>query len=160
MGSIYHNARTDRQYSASTGLKMAEFDCLFSVFEKHYFPKKAEDNPYAVAPVLTDKREALFFVLHYLKACPSYENLGLYFGISQSSAHIYIELLKPILKLSLKELKYLPKSEIRTQKELENLLGNEEDIVVDVSEIRIERPDNEGVQKDHFIAAVCVLTSG
>jgi hypothetical protein len=150
MSSIYQNARTDRQYSASTGLKIAEFNSLFSVFEKYYFPKKAEDNPYAPKPVLTDKKEALFFVLHYLKASPNYENLGLYFGISQSSAHIYIELLKPILKLSLKELKCLPISEIKMQKELEKLLENEEDIVIDVSEIRIERPDNDELQKDNY----------
>jgi hypothetical protein len=147
MSSIYHNAKTDRQYSASTGLKIAEFNSLFSVFEQYYIPKKAEDNPYAIAPVLQDKKEALFFVLHALKASPTYENLGLYFGFSQSTAHNYVELLKPILKLSLKVLKCLPQTEIKTYEELLKLL---EDIVIDVSEIRIERPDNEDIQKEHY----------
>lgn len=54
------------------------------------------------------------------------------------------------MKLSLKELKCLPLSEIKTQKELEKLLENVEDIVIDVSEIRIERPDNEDIQKDNY----------
>lgn len=150
MASIYSNARTDRQYSASTGLKIAEFDSLFLVFEKHYSPKQVDENHYGAPPALTDKREALFFVLHYLKSAPTYENLGLYFGISQSTAHNYVELLKPVLKMSLKELKCLASEEIKTHKGLEKLLENETDIVVDVSEIRIERPENEEVQKENY----------
>lgn len=150
MSSIYHNAKTDRQYSASTGLKIGEFNSLFSVFEQYYIPKKAEDNPYAKPPILQDKKEALFFVLHALKTAATYENLGLYFGFSQSAAHNYVELLKPILKRSLKELKYLPQAEIKTYEELSKLLENIEDIVIDVSEIRIERPDNEDIQKEHY----------
>ena len=150
MSSIYTNAKTERQYSSSTGLKIGEFNSLFSVFNKYYFPKKAEDNPSVAELVLTDKKEALFFILHYLKATPTYENLGLYFGFSQSTAHNYVELLKPILKLSLKELKCLPLEEIKSHKELEKLLEGVTDIVIDVSEIRIERPDNEVVQKDNY----------
>ena len=150
MGSIYTNVRTDRQYSAATGLKIKEFNALFLVFEQHYFPKKGEDNPYAPNPLLTDKKEALFFVLHALKASPTYENLGLYFGFSQSAAHNYLELLKPILKSSLQQLNCLPQEEIKTYKELSKLLENVEDIVIDVSEIRIERPDNEELQKDNY----------
>lgn len=150
MSSIYLNARTDRQYSAATGLKIKEFNSLYLVFDPYYFPKKAGDNPYSPPPVLTDKKEALFFVLHALKASPTYENLGLYFGFSQSTAHNYVELLKPILKLSLKALKCLPKEEIKTYEELSKLLENIKDIVIDVSEIRIERPDNEVFQKENY----------
>ena len=150
MSSIYSNAKTERQYSSSTGLKIGEFNSLFSVFDNYYFPKKEEDNPYIEKLVLTDKKEALFFVLHYLKTNPTYENLGLYFGFSQRTAHVYIELLKPILKRSLKELKCLPMEEIKSLKELEKLLEEVEDIVIDVSEIRIERPDNEVFQKENY----------
>ena len=34
----------------------------------------------AVVVLLTDKREALFFILHYFKAYPTLQNMGLYFG--------------------------------------------------------------------------------
>lgn len=43
---------------------MNEFKALYETFEKMYIPKNG--NPYLTnnLPVLTDKREALFFILH------------------------------------------------------------------------------------------------
>jgi len=103
MSSIYQNLRTDQQYKSSTGLSKAEFETLFSFFEKLYIPKKA--NPYTTdkLPVLTDKREALFFILHYLKSYPTLRNMGLYFGFSEYAVSTYLALLKPILKAALEK---------------------------------------------------------
>ena len=95
--TIYENLKNDKQYKASTGLSRSEFDLLF-FFEKLYFSKIG--NPYLKdkQPVLTDTREALFFVLHYLKAYPTLVNTGLYFGFSEKTASQYLDRLKPILK--------------------------------------------------------------
>lgn len=79
MSSIYDNAKTDRQYSASTGLKIREFNTLYSVFEQYYIPKKAEDNPYAKPPVLQDKKEALFFRTTCLKNVCNLREFGFIF---------------------------------------------------------------------------------
>lgn len=150
MSSIYSNLRTDRQYSAATGLKKSEFAAVYSIFALYYEPKKKVENSGAALPVLTDKSEALFFILHYLKASPTYENLGLYFGISQASAVNYVKALKPILKRTLLNLEVLPLQEIKAIKDLQTLLSSLEDIVIDVSEIRVERPDNKEVQKQKY----------
>ena len=64
--SIYQNLKTERQYKASTGLSIEEFEHLFSFFDKLYFSKnvlqllEADDRR---QPVLTDKREALFLII-------------------------------------------------------------------------------------------------
>ncbi|MCU0353605.1 MAG: transposase family protein [Cytophagales bacterium] len=84
MSTIYQSLRTDRQYKAATALSKQQFEQLFVAFDKLYVPKPAEVHK--KEPVPTDKREALFFVLHYHKAYPSLENLALYFGFAQSTA--------------------------------------------------------------------------
>jgi hypothetical protein len=63
-----------------------EFDVLLTCFQKYYRPK--QKNPYTNVynPVLTDPGEALFFFLHYYKAYPTLENMGLYFDIYVKTA--------------------------------------------------------------------------
>jgi len=73
MSSIYHNLKSDKQYKAGSGLNKTQFEQIFKAFDKLYFPKIG--NPYVKdkAPVLTDKKEALFFILHYYKSYRSGE---------------------------------------------------------------------------------------
>lgn len=80
MASIYHNLHADKQYKAACGISLSEFESLFLIFDTLYLTKTA--NPYLKdkQPVLADKREALFFILHYYKSYPTLENMGLYFG--------------------------------------------------------------------------------
>ena len=73
--SIFNNLRTEKQYKAATGLTPHEFEHLFEYFQKYYRPKKENPFPNTPKPVLTDKKEALFFILHYLKAYPTLENI-------------------------------------------------------------------------------------
>jgi len=101
MSSIYSNLRTDNQSRAAPGLNKGQFETVLSEFGKLYNPK--EGNPFIShnRPVLTDKGEALFFVLHYLKSYPTLENLGLYFGFSKAAASHYLDKLVPILPIAL-----------------------------------------------------------
>jgi len=87
--SIYQNVRTDPQYKAATGLSRAAFDALYPWFARYYEPKKLNPYPTSGSPVLTDKREALFFILHYYKAYPTLQNLGMYFGFSNFAASVF-----------------------------------------------------------------------
>ena len=61
--TIFNNCTSDRQYKAATGLSISEFDALYEDFAPFYVPKQA--NPYRKdnAPLLTDKKEALFFII-------------------------------------------------------------------------------------------------
>ena len=150
MASIYSNIRTDRQYASATGYKIEEFNALYTIFSKHYFPKSVTDTYGGERPVLTDKREALFFILYYLKAAPTYEKLGLYFGISQAASCKYVAFLKPILSKMLAEVNALPKPDIKTIQYLESILENSTEIAIDVSELRIERPNNQDKQNERY----------
>lgn len=152
MQSIYYNIRTERQYKASTGLSKREFEQLLVEFSVHYEPSKAEEHPYLERLILRDKGESLFFILHYLKTNPTYENLGLYFNISQASACNYVKLLIPILLTSLKKLNVVPLNKITDNEELHKLLSSmPECFAIDVSEIAIERPENEELQKKTIV---------
>lgn len=77
MTSIYRNLRNSGQYKAYTGMSLEEFTLLFSSFEKVYIPKTP--NPYATTnmPVLTDKRDALFYstLLNIVSNSPEYESV-------------------------------------------------------------------------------------
>lgn len=146
MSSIFSNLRTDRQYKASTGLNKTEFNALYSIFEKFYIPKTG--NPYiSNSPVLTDKKEALFFILHYYKSYPTLQNMGLYFGFSDYTVSTYLDLLKPILKLSLQSKEDIKISLFENQSEFDKVFKGVDDIFIDVTEIPVQWPKDEDIQK-------------
>ncbi|MDQ2721684.1 MAG: transposase [Bacteroidota bacterium] len=147
--SIFLNARNERQYKAATGLSIAEFEALFDIFQHFYTPKKpAPYSPFL--PVLTNKKEALFFILHYYKAYPTLQNLGMYFGLSDAAASQYLELLKPCLKAALQQQNLLAKRLFTGQQGFEQTFAGVQDLFIDVTEIPVERPENQDVQKDWY----------
>lgn len=147
--SIYQNARTERQYKAATGLSPTEFNALYDIFEHFYTPKQPARYS-AYLPVLTDKREALFFILHYYKAYPTLQNLGMYFGLSDSAASQYLDLLKPCLKAALQQQKALAKRLFTGQKDFEQTFAGVQDLFIDVTEVPIERAENDEVQRSQY----------
>lgn len=148
--SIYHNLRTDKQYKAATKLNMNEFARLYETFEKRYIPKNR--NPYLTTnlPVLTHKREALLFILPYYKSYPTLQNLGLYFGFSEFTARPYLDLLKPILKETIARPGLLKSGVFHNQAEFEEAFKGVEEVFIDVTEIPIERPQNDDIQKKRY----------
>ena len=148
--SIYHNARTDRQYKAATGLSLVEFEALFQQFASLYVPKAPAAITGQKEPVLTNKREALFFVLYALKAYPTLQNLGLCFGISDAAASRYLELLKPCLKAALQQQTPALRRVFSRQADFDAAFVGVTDIFIDVTEIPIERADNYEVQREYY----------
>lgn len=148
--SIYHNAKSDRQYSASTGLKISEFEKLFEIFESCFNLKKILLIGKSKQPVFQDKREALFFILYYFKTGLTYQVLGLSFGISDTSAISYVELLKPALKMALKKLEVLPKTLFQNQADFEKAFEGVDDIFIDCTEIPVARADEYEKQEEFY----------
>jgi len=150
MSSIYTNLESDKQYKAATGLSICEFDSLYEHFSELYIPKSG--NPYSkkTAPVLTHKREALFFILHYYKSYPTLQNLGLYFGFSEFAASHYLDLLKPILKASLERIASVKKAIFPTQAAFNEAFAGVEEMFIDVTEVEIERPQDQQVQQEKY----------
>ena len=147
--SIYHNARNDRQYKAVTGLSQAQFDQLYQLFAPFYEPKVP--LPYGKStPVLTDKREALFFILHYYKAYPTLHNMSVYFGFSDFAVSEYLERLKPCLKAALQAQGLKKRALFATQLQFDEIFAGIEDLVIDVTEVPIERAVNQQVQEEFY----------
>lgn len=148
--SIYHNLKKDAQYRAVTGLSLAEFEALFQSFAEYYVPKLPPVYAGPPLPVLTDKREALFFILYYFKAYPTLQNLGLCFGISNAAASRYLDLLKPCLKAALQRQQVLISRVFVGQQAFDTLFAGVTDLFFDVTEVPVERASNQDVQKAHF----------
>lgn len=148
--SIYQNVRTDRQYKAATGLSIAEFNLLYEHFNGFYTPKEPLPHLATEPVLLADKREALFFVLHYLKAYPTLQNMGLYFGMSDASVSAFLGLLKPCLKAALQRQGNAVHRVFANQQAFDEAFAGLEDIFIDVTEIPIERAGNQQKQRTHF----------
>ncbi len=147
--SIFLNARNERQYKAATGLSITEFEALYDIFQHFYTPK--QPAPYSTfLPVLTNKKEALFFILHYYKAYPTLQNLGMYFGVSDAAASQYLELLKPCLKAALQQQNTLAKRLFTGQNSFEQTFVGVQDLFVDVTEVPVERPENQQTQQGWY----------
>lgn len=148
--SIYQNAINDRQYSSSTGLKISEFEKVYEVFEKYFNLKKILLIGKSKQPVFQDKKEALFFILYHLKTGVTYQVLGLSFGISDTSAISYLEILKPALKAALTYLELVPKSLFKNQDDFEKTFEGVEDIFIDCTEIQVARADEYEKQESFY----------
>lgn len=150
--SIYHNTpfAGDREFKALTGLTKAQFEVLFTFFEPLY--KLKQINPYSPEkhPKLQDKKEALFFILFYLKSYPTGEILAFNFGISYSCALQNIQYIKPILKRALQEAGTDILRSFGTEKQFQKCFEGVEDIIIDVFEINTQRPENEDIQKENY----------
>jgi hypothetical protein len=147
--SIYHNARTDRQYKAATGLSQAQFEQLYQLFAPFYTPKAP--LLYGTAtPVLTNKREALFFILHYYKAYPTLHNMSLYFGFSDFAVSHYVERLKPCLKAALQAQGLSERTVFTNQAHFEEVFAGIDDLVIDVTEVPIERASDQQLQEEFY----------
>lgn len=148
--SIYHNSRSDGQYRAATGLSRAEFTALYKRFAPQYVPKTPGVYPSPSPLALTDRREALFFILHYYKAYPTLQNLGLYFGFSNATASRLLERLKPCLYAALVDDRAAVKRLFADQTAFDAAFDGVVDLVVDVTEVPIERADSYEVQKSQY----------
>lgn len=149
MASIYQNLKTDRQYSASTGLTQEEFNNLYIEFETVY-KTKANNSINGKPAFFLDKREALFFILYYLKNYPTLEMLGLSFGTSDATVSNYIKYILPFLKKVLEQKKVLASRVFKTEEEFKKTFEAVEDIYIDGTEIPIERSSNYETQKESY----------
>lgn len=149
MASIFQNLKTDVQYKASTGLNKKKFEELAEIFKK-YYTSKAHDNPYSKPACLTDSDEALFFILYYLKVSPTFQVLGLCFGISNFAAHTYKNYILPYLKKALEDQGTLVRRIFESQEDFDRAFEGVEDVCVDGFEIPIERDSDYEMQKDRF----------
>jgi hypothetical protein len=150
MASIFENVRTDEQYRAACGLGIDKFEELFTYFDKIYKPKPEVTYRNEKLPVLTNTKEALFFILYHLKTGVTYQVLGLSFGISNASAKNYVDRIKPYLKVCLEKLNCMPSSLFKDQASFDKTFDGVTDLVIDCTEIPVQRAHEYESQKEFY----------
>jgi Helix-turn-helix of DDE superfamily endonuclease len=93
--------------------------------------------------------DKLLFILYYFKVYPLQEILAFEFGMVQSTANEWIQILSDVLKKALDHGEYLPE---RDPKQLETMLASETESMygIDGTERPRQRPRNPEKQKHYY----------
>ncbi len=157
MYNLFSNVKSDREFSATTGLSKVEFyELVYEFEEAEAEVRSARLSAGGRKEALLEGYERLFLLLYYMKAYPGFDVLGLSFGINASTAERYVTELLPILSKTLRKLKCLPARKAGELARLEELVGKadellrDESLLIDATERPVERPGQEDGQKGKY----------
>ena len=164
MSANYQKLRNNRQWKATTGLSQKQFEMLAQAFASAYeeifgktLPERQKDSPGEAH--LRTAEDLLFFLLFSLKTGLTDGALGFLFGMDGSNAHRNKQLSLRILRAALTQLGVMPKREFKDVKEFEAYLKAHEELIVDGTEQRIQRPANQQEQKENYSGKKSVIPS-
>lgn len=146
---------TTRQWGAAIGFTPVQFEKLLNVFTQSYFElygqtvaqRQAEIE---VTPSLSSEEELLFFTLFSLKAGLTYDVLGFVSGMDASNAKRNQQLGLDVLQQALSAAQCLPRREFKDAVAFAEYLQNETTIIFDGLEQRMQRPDDDEVQREFY----------
>lgn len=151
MSTIFENVKTDRQFSAATGFDKVQFyDLVFEYDETEVQFLEGGLLPANHPKTLQKVEERVFFTLYYLKVYPTFDVLGICFGMNAAASEAFLQKSLFILEKTLQRLKVLPPREFSDHKQLQNALSGLEELVVDATERRTEKPENQADQADGY----------
>ena len=151
----YKDIRTDRQWRAATGLSQEQFFKLVPLFKMTFedlFDESLEDrqNNSTSQRALRTYADLLFFGLYSFKSGLTYDLLGLTFGLSNSNAYENQSVVIRVLEVTLDNAGFLPQRSFSNENELKDFLSKETKLLIDVTEHRVQRPENQDDQKDDY----------
>lgn len=166
----FSNITTKRQFRDCTAMDRHEFDQLCADAESYYLEAHERSYEQYVLESVTEPpkfkhlSDALFFVLFQKKNDLVYGALGATFDMDGSSAHLNYNKFNLLLEQVLEKKKVMPMREATDEKEFANHVSEAEELLVDGTEMPIERPsdnDNQrvmysGKKKRHTDAAVVI----
>jgi len=146
---------------AATSLTAEEFENLLPAFTAAY------EKPYPRHQTLEGKprqrsigggmkgrldnfAERLLFILVYQKTNPLQQMHGLQFGLSQAQANYWIHHLLPVLQQALDDLGHKPERDGNQVAAHQLASAGAPDLVIDGTERRRQRPQNDEMQKPHY----------
>ena len=103
-----------------------------------------------VTPCLSSEAELLFFTLFSLKSGLTYDLIGLVCGFDGANPKRNQELGLQVLAQALKAADCLPRREFKNATEFATYLQQEETLIFDGTEQRIQRPGEHEAQKDFY----------
>jgi len=146
---------------AASGVKQNEFEALLRAFAEAY------QEQYPAQQTVTGQtrqrrqgagnksklrrlEDKLLFILVYEKTYPLQTMLGLQFGISQGRANEWIHRLTPVLQAALTSMGMTPERAGQAVQSSELAREGGADLVIDGTERRRQRPQNEQAQREQY----------
>lgn len=149
------NIKNERQWSAVVGMSSKKFDQLTEMFELAYETLEGVSisdaaNNLKKTFILSTYAQCLFFVLYQLKNTNTYDVLGFHIGSDASTAHRLFDKYLKVLEHALFKNGQMPKRNFDNLEEFKILLNNQAEIILDVTEIPIQRHHHNQTQKEDF----------
>jgi hypothetical protein len=153
--------RDDRQFKALTGISFDEFQQLLPVFTESY--QELIQERYESQQDLRQRKPGggqkgklpsmelkLFFILYYWKVYPTFDVLGLQFGLDRSKACTNVHNLWPVLERNLDKLGVLPARKFCCVEELLVAFDDVYDLFIDATERPHCRPKDRDEQQKKY----------
>ncbi len=155
MAISYKDIRNDRQWKASTGMSEKDFFSLCQSFGQAYesiYGKSMQERQKDSSAKITFKtyEDLLFFTLYSIKSGLTYDLLGLSFDLDPSNAQRNQEHGLSVLRAALRANGHLPKRIYQDVDEFQEHWADADEILIDGSEQRRQRPGNQQEQKEDY----------
>lgn len=155
MSLNYKAIKEDRQWRATIGLSQVKFEQLVDLFKRSYEHLNGgslEQGAYNLKKTLILKsyEEVVFYVLFQLKNGLTYDVLGFLVGVNSSQARKLFERYRKVLEISLFQSGHLPRRNFASLEEFRSLLATESEIVLDVTEVGVQRAKGYEAQKKDY----------
>ena len=146
---------TDREWGAATGCTQTQFEKLLVLFTAGYLelygqPVAERQAGIEVTPCLSSEKELLFFTLFSLKVALTYDVLGFVSGMDGSNAKRNQTLGLTILEHALEKAQCLPRRKFKNAAEFAEYFKQEETLIFDGVEQRVQRPNDDEAQRDCY----------
>lgn len=148
--------KSNRVLKSLTGLNIEKFKELAIYFEillSEESAKKAKSvkRQRAVGAgnkhTLQTAEDKLFYILFYTKVYPTFDMAGFIFNVNRSQSNRWFHTLLPLLEKALDRRLVLPKRKIQNMEEFLKFFPDIQDVFVDATERRVQRPKNNKKQK-------------
>ena len=155
---------TDREWSAATGCTKAQFLKLLALFTASYLELygksvAARQAEIEVTPCLSSEEELLFFTLFSLQVGLTYDVLGFVSGMDRANAKRNQTLGLTVLEHALEKAQFLPRRKFKDAAEFAEYFKQEETLIFDGVEQRVQRPNDDGAQRDCYSGKKSVIRS-
>ena len=155
MININRAMKSNRVLKSLTGLSIEKFKELASYFEVLLAEESAKKSKSVKRQravgggnkhTLDTAEEKLFYILFYIKTYPTFDMAGFIFNVNRSQTNRWMHALLPLLEKALDRRVVLPKRQIQSMEEFMQLFPDVQDVFVDATERRVQRPQDDTKQ--------------
>ncbi len=155
MATSYKEIRNERQWKAMTGLSEQEFISLSTAFGIAYEKINGVTLQQGIINlskevVLSSYEDCLYFTLFELKTAQSFDCLGVLFNMDGATANRNFIKYVQVVALALQQQGALPRRSFASLNDFKKYLQAEEELIVDATEMRTQRPAAKEKQQQHY----------